>query len=93
MPFNEGSDYMLDYEYLVSIALRDKLKEKIKGRVFCAVKYDKLYISIKTRELDGFEYYIHDFAKRLVSGRLVVDEIAETVVANYKKYIMAYFTY
>lgn len=47
---------MRDYEYLISIALRDKLKESI-------------------------------------TGRLIVDEIAATVVANYKKYILAYFTY
>lgn len=44
---------MRDYEYLISIALRDKL----------------------------------------ITGRLIVDEIAATVVANYKKYILAYFTY
>ena len=47
---------MRDYEYLISIALRDKLKESIKGRVFCKVEYDYLYISIQTRELDRFEY-------------------------------------
>lgn len=68
---------MRDYEYLISIALRDKLKESIKGRVFCKVEYDYLYI----------------FADKLITGRLIVDEIAATVVANYKKYILAYFTY
>ena len=87
------SDYMRDYEYLISIALRDKLKESIKGRVFCKVEYDYLYISIQTRELDRFEYKVYDFADKLITGRLIVDEIAATVVANYKKYILAYFTY
>lgn len=84
---------MLDYEYLVSIALRDKLKEKVKGHVFCAVRHNELYISIKTRELDRYVYKVYDFAEKLVSGKLIVDEIADTVVANYKKYVMAYFTY
>lgn len=84
---------MRDYEYLISIALRDKLKESIKGRVFCKVEYDYLYISIQTRELDRFEYKVYDFADKLITGRLIVDEIAATVVANYKKYILAYFTY
>ncbi len=84
---------MRDYEYLFSMALRDKLKESIKGRVFCKVENDYLYISIKTRELDRFEYKVYDFADKLITGRLIVEKIAANVVADYKKYVLAYFTY
>lgn len=84
---------MRDYEYLFSIALQDKLKESIKGRVFCKVENDYLYISVQTKELDRYEYKVYDFAEKLIYGRLVVDEIAANVVKNYKRYVMAYFTY
>ena len=52
-----------------------------------------LYISVQTKELDRYEYKVYDFAEKLIYGRLVVDEIAANVVKNYKRYVMAYFTY
>ena len=49
---------MQDYEYFIAISLRDKLKEMVKGRVFCEVQNDQLYIEIRTEELGIYKYYL-----------------------------------
>lgn len=55
---------MQEYEYLFSNTLHEKLKEKIKGKIFCKVIDDILIVDIDTRENIDFGYTVSDFAEK-----------------------------
>ena len=83
---------MVDYEYLFATNLHQKLKEIIKGKVFCAIKDDHLYVSIETKEIGKYEYTLNSsFADDLIHGRISTDNVIEVVVREYRSYVIQHF--
>lgn len=83
---------MVDYEYLFATNLHQKLKETIKGKIFCAIKDDHLYVSIETKEIGKYEYTLNNsFADDLIHGQISADNVAIEVVNDYRKYIIRQF--
>ena len=83
---------MVDYEYLFATNLHQKLKEIVKGKVFCAIKDDHLYVSIETKEIGKYEYTLNSsFADDLIHGRISTDNVIEVVVREYRSYVIQHF--
>ena len=83
---------MVDYEYLFATNLHQKLKEIVKGKVFCAIKDDHLYVSIETKEIGKYEYTLNSsFADDLIHGKISTDNVVEVVVREYRSYVIQHF--
>ena len=83
---------MVDYEYLFATNLHQKLKEIVKGKVFCAIKDDHLYVSIETKEIGKYEYMLNSsFADDLIHGQISTDNVVEVVVREYRNYVIQHF--
>lgn len=83
---------MVDYEYLFATNLHQKLKEIVKGKVFCAIKDDHLYVSIETKEIGKYEYTMNNsFSDNLINGRISTDNVVEVVVREYRSYVIRQF--
>lgn len=70
-----------DYEYLFSMNLQAKLKEKIQGAI---------YVKVTRRDGNNFDVSFTDFANRMLNG-LTTDYAAYEVVQKYKKFVMTQF--
>lgn len=78
---------MVDYEYLFSMNLHAKLKEKIVGKIFVTVKpNDTLYVKIETFEGLTYDVSVHNFSERFLNG-YSTDYVAYEIVREYKKFI------
>ena len=83
---------MVDYEYLFATNLHQKLKEIVKGKVFCAIKNDHLYVSIETKEIGKYEYTMNNsFSDDLIHGQISTDNVVEVVVREYRSYVIQHF--
>ena len=83
---------MVDYEYLFATNLYQKLKEIVKGKVFCAIKDDHLYVSIETKEIGKYEYTLNSsFADDLIHGQISTDNVVKVVVREYRSYVIQHF--
>lgn len=69
-----------DYEYLFSMNLQAKLKEKIQGAIYVKVNENG----------NNFDMSFTDFANRMLNG-LTTDYTAYEVVQKYKKFVMTQF--
>lgn len=76
----------MELDYIFSVELHKKLKEKIRGRVFCKVENDVLHIRIDMDDL-WFETEYDDLAKRVCFG-LTTDYIAYEVCQKYEKFLI-----
>ncbi|NSC39657.1 hypothetical protein G4441_04720 [Blautia wexlerae] len=80
-----------DYEYLFSMNLQAKLKEKIQGAIYVKVnENDSLVIKVTRRDGNNFDMSFTDFANRMLNG-LTTDYTAYEVVQKYKKFVMTQF--
>lgn len=80
-----------DYEYLFSMDLQAKLKEKIQGAIYVKVnENDSLVIKVTRRDGNNFDMSFTDFANRMLNG-LITDYAAYEVVQKYKKFVMTQF--
>lgn len=71
-----------DYEYLFSMNLQAKLKEKIQGAIYVKVnENDSLVIKITRRDKNNFDMSFTDFANRMLNG-LTTDYAAYEVTKN-----------
>ena len=71
---------MTDYEYLFSMNLQAKLKEKIQGAIYVKVnENDSLVIKVTRRDGNNFDVSFTDFANRMLNG-LTTDYAAYEVV-------------
>lgn len=81
-----------DYEYLFSMNLQAKLKEKIQGAIYVKVnENDSLVIKVTRRDGNNFDMSFTDFANRMLNG-LTTDYTAYEVVQKYKKFVMTQFS-
>lgn len=83
----------MEYEYLFTKTLHEKLKERIKGKVFCKVIDDTLVIDIETREGINYGLLISNFAERIQIGEMTHDSVIEKVIKEYKKKVLSTFFY
>ena len=83
---------MVDYEYLFATNLHQKQKEIVKGKVFCAIKDDHLYVSIETKEIGKYEYTMNNsFSDDLINGRISTDNVVDIVAREYRSYVIQHF--
>lgn len=75
---------MADYEYIFSTLLHKKLKEKIVGHIYVAVRNDILITEIDTIGGIKIDISINDFANKLVNG-YSTDYAAYEIAKEYKK--------
>ena len=82
---------MLDYEYLFSTSLHNKLKQKIIGGINVYItEYDELCVKIIRSKDLGFDFtYLSDgsFSNMLLKG-YSVDEACNDVINSYRKWIL-----
>lgn len=80
-----------DYEYLFSMNLQAKLKEKIQGAIYVKVnENDSLVIKVTRRDGNNFDMSFTDFVNGMLNG-LITDYAAYEVVQKYKKFVMTQF--
>ncbi len=79
---------MADYEYIFSTLLHKKLKEKIVGHIYVAVRNDILTTEIDTIGGIKIDISINDFANKLVNG-YSTDYAAYEIAKEYKKKILS----
>lgn len=80
---------MTDYEYLFSMNLQAKLKEKIQGAIYVKVN-DSLVIKITRRDENNFDMSFTDFSNKFLNG-FSTDYAAYEVQKKYQKFVMKQF--
>lgn len=78
---------MADYEYLIAMNLHAKLKEKIVGKIYVTVSYDKLYVRIDSFENLTWDLSIPNFSQMVLNG-FSTERIAEDIATKFKKYVI-----
>lgn len=81
----------MEYEYLFTKGLHEKLKEKIKGKIFCKVVNDILIVDIDTREGVTFGYTQENFSENLQIGKLDSDKLTVEIVQGYRNVVLNKF--
>lgn len=82
---------MLDYEFIFSTGLHNRLKDKVKGKVWVKAYKDELHVKIETRECgDYYEYVVYDLSTKVLNG-LNTDYIAYLVLKDYYDFINSIF--
>ena len=86
---------MTDYEYLFSMNLQAKLKEKIQGAIYVKVNVkvnenDSLVIKITRRDENNFDMSFTDFSNKFLNG-FSTDYAAYEVTKKYQKFVMKQF--
>ena len=71
---------MKDYEYELSMALQQKLKKVIKGRIIVQITNPQNY---------EWEYTLKKFSDLVVTGEFSSAEIAKDIVTKYKRNIIS----
>ena len=81
-----------ELKYLFSVALHEKLKRKIKGKIFCKVYGEKLIITIE--KIGGITYTmtIHDFSDKVLNG-YTTDYALYEILKEYHSFISKTFFY
>lgn len=80
-----------DYEYLFSMNLQTKLKERIQGAIFVKVNgNDSLVVKIARRDNNNFEMSFTDFSGRMING-FTTDYAAYEVTKKYREFVMKQF--
>lgn len=78
---------MMDYEYLFAMTLRQKLRERVYGKIFCEVNRDNvLVVEIKSRGDWIFNMEFDNFSERFING-FTTEYAMYEVVNKYKKFI------
>lgn len=80
---------MKDYEYELSMALQQKLKKVIKGRIFVNVFRDTLIVQITNPQNYEWEYTLEKFSGLVVTGEFSSAEIAKDIITKYKRNIIS----
>lgn len=76
----------MELDVIFSRELHKKLKERIKGKVFCKVFDDELYIRIDMDDL-YFETSYDNFATRVCYG-LSTDYVLYEVIEKYERFLI-----
>lgn len=78
---------MMDYEQLFAMNLHQKLRERVKGKVFCEVTQNNLLVvEIKSRGDWKFSMEFDNFSDRFLNG-FTTDYAMCDVLSKYRKFI------
>lgn len=78
---------MMDYEYLFSMNLHQKLRERVIGKVYCKVNEEnELYIKIESFGNLKFSMTIDNFSERILNGYSTEYAVYE-IMSEYEKFI------
>lgn len=81
---------MCEYEIIFCKALHDKLREKIRGRIWVGVNDDnRLFVDITQREINTAAHIIAEkpFSELIVKG-YSVEEACNDVIIQYRRMIL-----
>ena len=82
---------MQDYEYLFSMNLHAKLKEKIMGAIYVKVtEDDRLVVRIDRRDCNNFEMSFGDFSNRVLHS-FTTELAAYEVMKKYREFVLKQF--
>ncbi len=80
---------MEEYESLFCMALHNRLKEKLIGKVYCEVnESDQLYVSITSYQNVKWEYRLDNFSRRIQLVQITSDGVANDIIKKYKGIIL-----
>lgn len=77
---------LMEHEYVFCLALHEKLKERVRGKVYTTIKDDALIVEIhmgRTNFIKTFD----NFTDKLHFG-LATDDIVSAIVPAYKKFLV-----
>ena len=78
---------MMDYEYLFSMNLHQKLRERVIGKVYCKVNEEnELYIKIESFGNLKFSMAIDNFSERILNGYSTEYAVYE-IMSKYEKFV------
>lgn len=78
---------MMDYEYLFSMNLHQKLRERVIGKVYCEVNEEnELYIKIKSLGDLKFSMTINNFSERILNGYSTEYAVYE-IMSKYERFV------
>ncbi len=78
---------MMDYEQLFAMNLHQKLRERVKGKVFCVVNQNNiLVVKIKSRGDWKFSMEFDNFSDRFLNG-FTTDYAMYDILSKYRKFI------
>lgn len=82
---------MLDYEYLFSNNLYERLKKTIKGGIFVKINdNDNLVVKIKRKDGNNFDVSFTDFSNRILNG-FTTEYAAYEVTKKYQRFVIQQF--
>ena len=71
------------------MALHNRLKEKLIGKVYCEVnESDQLYVSITSYQNVKWEYRLDNFSRRIQLVQITSDGVANDIIKKYKGIIL-----
>lgn len=78
---------MMDYEYLFSMNLHQKLRERVIGKVYCKVNEEnELYIKIESLGDLKFSMTIDNFSERILNGYSTEYAVYE-IMSEYERFV------
>lgn len=82
---------MADYEYLFSMCLHERLRERVLGGIFVKVnENDSLIVEIKRKDGNNFSMSFTDFSNRILNG-FTTEYAAYEVQKKYREFVMKQF--
>ena len=77
-----------ELKYVFAVALHQKLKQRIAGRIFVKVIYgDRLYIKIESYGGLVYESYVDNFTEKALNG-LNSEYVAYEIANEFKKVVL-----
>lgn len=83
---------MADVEYLFSCAIHEKLKAKIKGKIWVKIFKNELHIRITGIDNSIYVYVLENINEKIVNG-LSSDYVLYTVISKYRKFVTEKYFY
>ena len=77
---------MNEYEQLFTEDVWNRLKKRLKGKIFAGIHNDVMKVSVKCDEF-YFEKIEEDMAKKIVTGKIKSSDFVYEFETEYKKYI------
>ena len=78
---------MQDYEYLFSKQLHEKLKDRVKGKVWVKIYHDELHVKITNcNEVSKYEFVMNNLSNDILNG-LSSEYLVYVILKDYKIHV------
>ena len=77
---------LMEYEYDFCVALHEKLKEKIRGKIFTIIENDILRVEVYIRN-ENWAIAWGDISEKILTG-LSTETVSRVVARQYRNYIV-----